>query len=90
MYQTKVLIRELFDNHGKIFVWTYKGDIFIRKGVMHAPKRKITCMEILNDIKSGSISLEPARNLRHRRSNTSLSQNPETSQKEYPLVEAFE
>lgn len=91
MYETKVLTRELYNKHGKIFVWTYKGDIFIRKGVMYAPKRKITCMENLNDIKSGSLSLEPVRNLPNRRSNTSISNgNPETAVRQYPLVAAFD
>jgi len=47
MYQTKLFIREMDRIHGHIFVWTYKGDIFIRKNVRFAPKRKNTSMKDL-------------------------------------------
>ena len=60
MYETKFLTRELFRIHGKIYVWTYKGNIFIRKGVYNAPRIKITSIDNLDDIRKGTISLEPA------------------------------
>lgn len=44
MYQTKLFVREMDQKHGKIFVWTYKGDIFIRKNERFAPKRKVTSL----------------------------------------------
>ena len=45
--------------HGKIYTWTFKGEIFIRKGVDGAPKRKISSLDDLTKIRSGTVSIEP-------------------------------
>ena len=44
--------------HGKIFVWTFKGEIFIRKNQQGAPRKKIDCEQDLDNIRNGSISLD--------------------------------
>ena len=59
MYLTKVFTREMERIHGKIFVWTFKGEIFIRKNVENAPRKKIESEQDLDDIKKGTISLDP-------------------------------
>ena len=45
--------------HGKIFAWTFKGEIFIRKNAEGAPKKKIVSLEDLTKIKNGSMSIDP-------------------------------
>ena len=45
--------------HGKIFTWTYKGEVYIRKDVEGAPKKKITSLEDLTNIKKGDVSIDP-------------------------------
>ena len=59
MYQTKLFIREMDRIHGKISVWTFKGNIFIRKDCVNAPKRRISSLEDLDNIKKGTLSLDP-------------------------------
>ena len=66
MYETKVFTREMFRIHGRISVWTYKGEIFIRKSVLNAPKRKIKCTQDLDDIRGGSLSIDPERRVTPR------------------------
>ena len=92
MYQTKVFSREMFRIHGKIFVWSYKGEIYVRKAIEYAPKRKINCENDLNDIKRGTVSLDP--DTRHVRNYTKQHVNsvpsvsnapPVLSLHEYPL-----
>ena len=57
-YQTRLFTQEMERIHGKIFSWTFKGEIFIRKDVDKAPKRKITSYADLTGIKQGSISID--------------------------------
>ena len=45
--------------HGKIFVWSFKREIYLRKAIEHAPKRKIDSEQDLNDLRRGTISLYP-------------------------------
>lgn len=59
MYETKVFTREMYRIHGRISVWTYKGNIFIRKSVPKAPKRKIRSKEDLDDIRKGTLTIDP-------------------------------
>ena len=59
MYQTKIFTREMFRIHGKIFAWSFKGEIYIRKASEYAPKRKINCEQDLNDLRRGTVSLDP-------------------------------
>ena len=42
---------------GKMFVWTYKGDVYLRKDAIGAPKIKINSEQDLNDIIEGKILL---------------------------------
>ena len=65
LYQTKVFTREMFRIHGKIFVWSYKGEIYIRKATDYAPKRKINCENDLDNIKRGTLSLDPVTRTRN-------------------------
>ena len=58
-YSTRIFTKEMQRIHGKIFSWTYKGEIYIRKSIDGAPKRKITCLADLTQIKSGHISIDP-------------------------------
>ena len=59
MYETKVFTREMNRIHGKIFVWSFKGEIFIRKGIEYAPRIKINNANDLDEIRRGSIKLDP-------------------------------
>ena len=45
--------------HGKIFTWTFKGEVYIRKNVTGAPKKKIVCEDDLTNIKNGSVCIDP-------------------------------
>ena len=58
-YATRIFTKEMHRVHGKIYTWTFKGEIFIRKGVDGAPKRKISCLDDLTKIRSGTVSIEP-------------------------------
>ena len=58
-YSTRVFTKEMDRIHGKIFSWTFKGEVYIRKNVVGAPKRKITSLEDLNKIKKGILSIDP-------------------------------
>ena len=42
VYKTKVFSREMERIEGKMFVWTFKGDVYLRKDAAGAPKIKIT------------------------------------------------
>ena len=68
LYQTKIFTREMFRIHGKIFVWSYKGDIYIRKSAEYSPKIKLNCEQDLNEIKRGTISLDSVTRSRTRNS----------------------
>ena len=59
MYQTKVFTREMKRLHGKIFVWTFKGEIYIRKNRENAPRVKIDNELDLNKIRKGTLLLDP-------------------------------
>ena len=58
-YHTRILTQEMNRIHGKIFAWTFKGEIFIRKNAEGAPKKKIVSLEDLTKIKNGSMSIDP-------------------------------
>ena len=62
MYQTKMFIREMHRIHGRIAVWTFKGNIFIKKECVNAPKMRISSAEDLENIKKGTLSLDPDEN----------------------------
>ena len=93
MYQTKIFTREMYRIHGKIFVWSFKGEIYLRKAIEHAPKRKIDSEQDLNDLRRGTISLDPTFRSRHTRYTTSHANTdavveslpPRFSLQEYPL-----
>ena len=57
--QTRIFARELERTHGRIFTWTFKGEIYIRKKVENGPKIKISCESDISDIRNGHISLDP-------------------------------
>ena len=48
--------------HGKILTWTFKGEIYIRKGNDYAPRIKITSADDLTNIKIGRKSIDPPEN----------------------------
>ena len=75
MYETKVFTREMKRIHGKIFVWSFKGEIYIRKDSQYAPKRKINCENDLTDIRKGTVSLDPDEQFTRNVRNTRFSQN---------------
>ena len=94
MYQTKVFSREMFRIHGKIFVWSFKGEIYVRKAMEGAPKRKINCENDLNDIRRGTVSLDPTTHFTrstitkyHTNAVASVCNNPPVySLSEYPYL----
>ena len=64
MYLTKIFTREMFRIHGKIFAWSHKGEIYVRKALDNAPKQKINCEKDLDDMRRGIVSLDPVTNAR--------------------------
>ena len=46
--------------HGDIFVWTYKGDVFVRKDGENNPRIKIISEDDLNKLRSGEINMNAA------------------------------
>ena len=106
MFQTKIFTREMERIHGKVFVWTYKGDIFIRKNTRFAPKKKIASFNDLQKIRSGEDSLDPTPRENTDRKSLTLAQTEpgirtdrESSERRssegdlserYPMVAAFD
>ena len=59
MYETKTSINKyLVEKHGIIYVWSYHGNIFIRKNVEGAPKIMIRSSCDLNNVIKGLTSLD--------------------------------
>ena len=58
LYNTKVFKREMFRVHGKIYVWTYKGDIYVRKDGEGNPRIRITSDNDLDKLRKGDISMD--------------------------------
>ena len=59
LYDTKKAVNDkLFEKHGVIYVWTYKGNVFIRKGKDGAPKIKVRSNLDLFNIVKGFTSLD--------------------------------
>ena len=58
LYKTKVLAREIQEVHGKIYTWTFKGDIFLRKSADGAPVIPISSENDLIAIKNSDLSLD--------------------------------
>ena len=49
---------EMYRIEGVIYVWSYKGEIYIRKAGEKNPRIKISCEEDLNKLRKGEISLD--------------------------------
>ena len=62
LYSTKVFKREMYRIEGVIYVWTYKGEIYIRKAGEKNPRIKISCEEDLIKLRKGEISLDANEN----------------------------
>ena len=95
MYNTKVFTREMERIHGKIYAWTFKGEVYIRKDAENAQKIKINCENDLNDIRSGTISLDnmPINSKNQIQKNAPMSHsttNIALSLTEYPLLTTTE
>ena len=58
LYKVKLFTREMQQAEGRIFVWTFKGDIYLRKDSIEAPKLRITSELDLEKIREGTISLD--------------------------------
>ena len=58
LYHTKILKREMYRIHGNIFVWTFKGDVYVRKEGDKNPRIQITSENDLDMIRKGDITLD--------------------------------
>ena len=58
-YKTRAWAKEVQPSQGRIFTWTFKGEIFVRKNMLNAPKRKILSEDYLEKLSKGEISLDP-------------------------------
>ena len=58
-YLTRACAKELENTHGKVYTWTFKGEVYLRKNIEGGPKRKISSEECLTKIKNGDILLDP-------------------------------
>ena len=54
----KLFKKEMFRIHGNIFVWTYKGEVFVRKEGANNPRIKINSECDLNEIRKGNIATD--------------------------------
>ena len=57
LYLTKLFAKDMLHSEGKIFVWTYKGDVFLRKENGGVPT-KIESQDDLNKMRDGTTSVE--------------------------------
>ena len=57
-YKTRAWAKDMEQTHGRIFTWTFKGEIFIRKNIETGPKRKILSEDYLLKLTNGEISLD--------------------------------
>ena len=61
LYDTKQAVnKHLYENHGVIYVWTHRGDVYVRKSVDGAPKIRVNSQLELDLIIQGRISLDVA------------------------------
>ena len=61
LFDTKRAVNDkMFDKHGIIYVWTYKGNIFVRKAAESAPKVMVRSNLDLFNIVKGFTSLDNA------------------------------
>ena len=59
LYNTKQAVnKKLYDIHGIIYVWTHRGDIYVRKNAAGAPKVKLNSDLDLQHLLQGRISLD--------------------------------
>ena len=56
-YKTRTWAKEIQQTQGRIFTWTFKGEVFLRKNIENGPKRKILSEDYLMKLKNGDISL---------------------------------
>ena len=57
-YKTRAWAKNMEPTHGRIFTWTFKGEIFVRKNIETGPKRKILSEDYLLKLTNGVISLD--------------------------------
>ena len=59
LYDTKQAVnKQLYESHGVIYVWTHRGDVYVRKNTDGAPKVKINSQLELQHLIQGRISLD--------------------------------
>jgi hypothetical protein len=58
LYFTKKLRKELSDVHGKIWVWTHHGEVYMRKDGYGYEAVRIDSDKDLDKIRDGDISLD--------------------------------
>ena len=85
MYYTKLFTKEMYRIHGKIYAWSFKGEIYVRKGVDGAEKIKINSEEDLNSLRRGEITLDPP-NPSNLPSAVHVDPPPTLSLEAYPLL----
>ena len=61
LYDTKQEVKKLASTHGIVYVWTYRGDVYIRKNSDGAPKIRVNSDLELQNIMNGRTSLDVAR-----------------------------
>ena len=57
-FKTRMWAKQMESIHGRIYTWTFKGEIFVRKDIENGPKRKVLNEEYLSKMSSGDISLD--------------------------------
>ena len=71
-YETRLCAKQMEKTHGRIYTWTFKGEIYVRKNVENGPKRKISSENYLEKIKNGDISLDPPKTLENSEAHNSI------------------
>ena len=65
LYDTKQAVnKQLYETHGIIYVWTHRGDVYVRKNTNGAPKIRVDSQLELQRLVQGRISLDVASNTR--------------------------
>ena len=63
LYDTKQAVnKELYETHGIIYVWTHRGDVYVRKNGTGSPKIRVNSQLELQHLLQGRISLDTESN----------------------------
>ena len=63
MYESKKFARENYNDFGKIFVWSFKGDIYVRQKIENAPRYQINNINDIDNFRNKCIHINNDKNV---------------------------